>query len=161
MSQRLIGHRGRSNHPEGEDEGIVLSEEAHIGLIVEPVDYRTIQKVIMVSGLLNPNPGPCVSPRIEGSWKSYVTLDWVKKDQILAEIRRFGNPPPLVPDASVRLITRWMPRWGSGNPSIISSWILGAVVEGDIPAHAAQVKPASRQGKWLPCQDTFTGKIIR
>lgn len=168
----------KTPHPEGEEEGITLSEEArrNIGLVVEPVEYRTIQKVIMVSGTVKPKPGLLahVSPRIEGIVeKTYVSpFDWVKQGQILAEIRsrQFGNPPPLVPLMAPLsgLITHWDANVGEAvDPSTVLFQIVDPSVlwvEGDIPEHyAAQVKPGQsvRISVVALPGEVFTGKIIR
>lgn len=169
---------GEAPHSEGQEEGIALSEEArrNIGLMVEPVGYRTIQKIIPVSGIVKPKPGLLaqVSPRIEGIVeKMYVSpFDWVKAGQILAEIRsrQFGNPPPLVPLAAPisGLITRWDANVGeAADPSKVLFQIVDPSVlwvEGDVPEqYAAQVKPGQpvRVSMVALPGEVFTGQIIR
>ncbi len=168
----------KEDAPHPEDEGIVLSNEArrNIGLVVEPVKYRTIQKVIMVSGTVKPKPGLLahVSPRIEGIVeKTYVSpFDWVKVGQTLVEIRsrQFGNPPPLVPLMAPLsgLITRWDANVGEAvDPSKVLFQIVDPSVlwvEGDIPEHyTAQVKPGQpvRVSVVALPGEILTGRIIR
>lgn len=169
---------GEVPHLEGEQEGITLSKEArrNIGLVVEPVEYRTIQKVILVSGTVKPKPGLLahVSPRIEGIVeKTHVSpFDWVKAGQILAEIRsrQFGNPPPLVSlTAPISgLVTQWDANVGEAvDPSTVLFQIVDPSVlwvEGDIPEHyTAQVKPgqSARVSVVALPGEIFTGKILR
>lgn len=172
------GMHAEDEAPHIEEEGIVLSDEArrNIGLVAEPVEYHTIQKVIMVSGTVKPKPGflAHVSPRIEGIVeKTYVSpFDWVKAGQTLAEIRsrQFGNPPPLVPLMAPLsgLITHWDANVGEAvDPSKVLFQIVDPSVlwvEGDIPEHyAAQVKPGQsvRISVVALPGEVFAGKIIR
>lgn len=188
IGQREAGHpekavsemhlESEAPHPEGEQEGIALSEEArrNIGLVVEPMEYRNIQKVILASGTVKPKPGllAYVSPRIEGIVeKTHVApFDWVKEGQTLAEIRsrQFGNPPPLVPLTAPLsgLVIQWDANVGEAvDPSKVLFQIVDPSVlwvEGDIPEHyAAQVKPGQsvRVSVVALPGELFTGRIVR
>ncbi|MEE9251861.1 MAG: efflux RND transporter periplasmic adaptor subunit [Thermodesulfobacteriota bacterium] len=84
--------------------GIELSKIAQksIGLKVVEADIRQVEKVLLINGIVKPEPNRVaeVSARAEGRIeKLYVRLgERVKKGQRLAAIlpRQIGSPPPLV-----------------------------------------------------------------
>lgn len=84
--------------------GVELSEIAQksIGLKVVEADIRQIEDVLLINGIVKPEPNRVadVTTRAEGRIEElYVNLgDQVKKGQRLAAIlpRQIGNPPPLV-----------------------------------------------------------------
>jgi multidrug efflux pump subunit AcrA (membrane-fusion protein) len=84
--------------------GIELSEIAQksIGLKVVKADIRPIEEVLLINGIVKPEPNRVaeVTARAEGRVQElYVNLgDRVKKGQKLAAMlpRQIGNPPPLV-----------------------------------------------------------------
>jgi len=84
--------------------GVELSDIAQksIGLKVVEADMRVIENVLIINGVVKPDPNRVaeVSTRIEGRIeKLYATLGgWVQKGQKLVDIqsRQLGNPPPVV-----------------------------------------------------------------
>ena len=84
--------------------GVELSDESQksIGLKVVETDIRPIEEVLLINGIVKPEPNRVaeVSSRIEGRIeKFYATLgDQVQKGQKLVDIqsRQLGNPPPVV-----------------------------------------------------------------
>lgn len=160
------------------EEGLMLSDEAkrNIGLATEPVQVRTIQKVITINGIVKPQPDRVarVSPRIEGLIeKTYVApFDWVAAGQRLAEVRsrQFGDPPPLVPLTAplAGLITRWEANIGeSVDPSKVVFEIVDPKViwvEGDLPEHEAglaKIGQPVRVRVVAIADESFDGRIVR
>jgi len=182
---------GEHPHPEGsevhddegalhndEADGIRLSEEAkrNIGLITEVVEERVVQKVITANGIVKAQPRRLaqVSPKIEAIVeKTWVEpWEWVKKGQVLAEVRsrQFGNPPPLVSLIAPisGLISKWDAKIGEAvGPGKVLFEILDPSVvwvEGDIPeheAHLVKVDQSVRVSLIALPNRTFSGQIVR
>ena len=165
-------------HDDDEKEGIRLSEEAkrNIGLIVEPVEGRIIQKVITANGVVKPQTHRLaqVSPKIEAIVEQALVepWDWVKKGQILAKVRsrQFGNPPPLVfltaPISG--LISTWDAKVGeSVGPGKVLFEIVDPStvwVEGDVPEHESHLVKVGQTARvsMIALPDLiFTGEIVR
>ncbi len=175
------GKHGDDDHgSEGaeEAEGIRLSPEAkkNIGLRTEPVQWRTIEKVLKINGIVKPQPNRIanVGSRIEGTVEEIDIHpgDQVVKGQPLAAIRslQYGNPPPRVTlDAPISgFVSRWDARVGEYvDPSKVLFEIvdLSSVwVEGDVPEEYAG---SVREGQSVRVRAVaypdrvFEGKIVR
>ena len=103
--EQLGGNENEKKGPSPSNNiGIELSDIAQksIGLKVVEADIRQIEEVLLINGIVKPEPNSVadVSTRAEGRIEElYVNLgDQVKKGQRLAAMlpRQIGNPPPLV-----------------------------------------------------------------
>jgi membrane fusion protein, heavy metal efflux system len=102
--EQLDQEGGGKNVPSPNNTGVELSEVAQesIGLKVVEAEIRQVEDVLIVSGIVKPEPDRVanVTTRAEGRIEElYVNLgDRVKKGQKLAAMlpRQIGNPPPLV-----------------------------------------------------------------
>lgn len=177
-TQEHEGETQESPHAGGEPEGIQLSDEAkrNIGLTIEIVEERLIQKVITVNGIVKPQPRRLaqVSPKIEAIVERTLVepWEWVKKGQILAKVRsrQFGNPPPLVSLTApiAGFISKWDAKVGEavGPGKVLFEIVDASVVwvEGDIPeheSHQAEVGQTARVSMIAVPDQVFTGRIVR
>ena len=169
---------GNKDHDNSETEGILLSEEAkrNIGLISEEVKERVIQKIITANGIVKPQQHRLaqVSPKIEAIVEQTLVepWDWVKKGQLLANVRsrQYGNPPPLVAlTAPISgLISIWDAKVGEavGPGKVLFEIVDPSVVwvEGDVPEHESHLVKVGQEARVtmiaLP-EQTFTGRIVR
>ena len=102
--EEQLGGKNKGGSSTSDSVGVELSEIAQksIGLKVVEADIRQVEEVLLISGIVKPEPNRVadVSTRAEGRIEGiYVNLgDRVKKGQKLAAMlpRQIGNPPPLV-----------------------------------------------------------------
>ncbi len=102
--EEQLGGEKKGGSPTSNSAGVELSEIAQksIGLKVVEADIRQVEEVLVISGIVKPDPNRVaeVSTRIEGRIeKLYASLgDRVQKGQKLVDIqsRQLGNPPPVV-----------------------------------------------------------------
>jgi len=102
--EEQLGGKNKGGSSTSDSVGVELSEIAQksIGLKVVETDIRPIEEVLLINGIVKPEPNRVaeVSSRIEGRIeKFYATLgDQVQKGQKLVDIqsRQLGNPPPVV-----------------------------------------------------------------
>ena len=103
-SEEQLGGEKEGGTSISDSVGVELSDVAQksIGLKVVEADTRVIENVLIINGIVKPDPNRVaeVSTRIEGRIERlYATLgDWVQKGQKLVDIqsRQLGNPPPVV-----------------------------------------------------------------
>ncbi|MGH7799988.1 MAG: efflux RND transporter periplasmic adaptor subunit [Thermodesulfobacteriota bacterium] len=103
-SEEQLGGEKEGGPSISDSVGVELSDVAQksIGLKVVEADMRVIENVLIINGIVKPDPNRVaeVSTRIEGRIERlYATLgDWVQKGQKLVDIqsRQLGNPPPVV-----------------------------------------------------------------
>lgn len=159
------------------DTGLAISDQArrNIGLQMAPADFRSIDEVIRVNGIVRAHPDSVafVNTRIPGRVKRlYAKLgDYVSAGQKLAEIesRQFGDPIPSVlvyAPFSGRVVQRATTLGASVDPSAPLFKLMSlasVIVEGDVfESYVASLRLGQRVRVRLPAfpEKTFVGKIV-